>query len=114
MPLGAVPAERQSTSGESGDQVRLLLISLASLSFSNAFAAQQPNGNLFARNPPGRARDFVGHGADCGRREAGDWDGALPLSAIRERRVWRCAYRRWLRSYVGTGRGLSAALRLVH
>src|SRR5206468_9813676 len=44
MPLGAVPTGRQSTSGESGDQVRLLLISLASLSFSNAFAAQQPNG----------------------------------------------------------------------
>src|SRR5438093_2878498 len=44
MPLGAVPTGRQSTSGESGDQVRLLLISLASFSFSNAFAAQQPNG----------------------------------------------------------------------
>ena len=41
---GAVPTGRQSTSGESGDQVRLLLISLASLSFNNAFAAQQPNG----------------------------------------------------------------------
>src|SRR6266496_2873367 len=44
MPLGAVPTGRQSTSDESGGQVRLLLISLASLSFSDAFAAQQPNG----------------------------------------------------------------------